>query len=253
MTEHFSLWSYLFWIVGASLELLILRAWFHRKALPHLTMLPAFVGFVLFADIVRFAILQSGAFGKFGYAYSWWYAQVLESLLRSLLAIQILSHVLPKYRHRVTLWSCYAAFWIITVFALGIPTDVTRVFVRMLTVADFIGGLLVGFAIIWPSIHWPRGYTTAAFALFFSLVADVALFIVRFSTGTQHLTLLRVLFPGSFIVALLLFLSATMIGRRDTDTGKVGKGKKSGSDVTELPGNPDSSGKGMGRSALDAA
>src|SRR6185437_14290245 len=101
--------------------------------------LPVFVGFVLFSDIACYAIRLSGAFGPFGYAYGYWWSQFIESLLRSLLAIQILSHVLPSHRRKVTLWSCYAAFWIVAVFALGLPTDVTRIFIRMIVVADFIG------------------------------------------------------------------------------------------------------------------
>lgn len=228
MTEQISLWSYLLWFIGVSLELLILRVWFERKSLAHLTMLPAFVGFVLFADIVRFAILESGAFGKFGYAYSWWWAQVGETLLRALLAIQILDHVIKWNRYRITVWrfsfeiskikfwGCYAALCVMAIFWLGLPTDVTRVFIRTLTVADLVGGALVAFAILWPSIHWPKGYTTVAFGLFFSLAADLALFIMRFSTGTKYLTLLRVLLPVAFIVVLLLFLLAALIHAPET-------------------------------------
>jgi len=222
MTESFSLWSYGLWLANAVLELVILRAWFDRRSLPHLTLLPTFVGFLLFSDIGCYAIRVTGAFGPYGYAYGYWWSQVMESLLRSLLAIQILSHVLPTHKHKVTLWSCYAAFWIVAVFALGLPTDVTRVFIRMIVVADIIGGLLIGAAILIPSIHWPTGYTTAGFGLFLSFASDIGLYLLRFNTGTKYTTELRVFLPLASILALLMFFSATMAGQRQE--GELSRG-----------------------------
>lgn len=154
MREHFPLWSYLGWALNAVLELWIIHIWLKNRKCFRLTVLfPVFVIFLLASDVICFIALQFFP-GTFAYWHSYWWSQVGETALRALLAIQILSDALFEFRIKILLWAMYLAFCLMAIFALGLPTGMTRVMVRMIVISDLLSAIVLAIAVCWPSIWW---------------------------------------------------------------------------------------------------
>ncbi|HLK52961.1 MAG TPA: hypothetical protein VKU42_05860 [Candidatus Angelobacter sp.] len=216
MREHFPLWSFLGWALNAVLELWIIYIWWRNRKRFRLTVLfPAFVIFLLASDVICFIALKFFP-GTFAYWHSYWWTQVGETALRALLAIQILSDALFEIRIRILLWSMYFAFCLMAIFALGLPTGMTRVMLRMIIISDLLSAIVLAIAVCWPSIWWhdAKGYSALSFGLLFSMCSDIALFLVRFKTGLVYLPYIRALLPVTGIVTLVLFVVAAMVNTK---------------------------------------
>lgn len=137
MYEHFPFWSYLGWAFNAVLELWIIYIWWQNRKRFRLTVLfPAFVIFLLVSDVICLIALKVYP-GTFAYWHSYWLSQLGETVLRALLAIQILGKLF-EYRVKVLLWSMYLAFCLMAIFALGLPTGITGVTLQMIIVSDLL-------------------------------------------------------------------------------------------------------------------
>jgi hypothetical protein len=216
MHEHFPLWSYLEWALNAALELWIIHVWWRNRKRFRLTVLfPAFVIFLLASDVICLIALR-GFPRTFAYWHSYWWSQLGETVLRALLAIQILSDALFEYRVRILLWSMYLAFCLMAVFALGLPIGMTRVMLRMIIISDLLSAIVLAVAVCWPSIWWhdAKGYSALSFGLLFSMCSDITLFLVRFKTGLAYLSYIRAVLPLAGIVTLVLFVVAAAVSTK---------------------------------------
>ena len=219
MHGHFPLWSYLGWALNAALELWIIYIWWQNRKRFRLTVLfPAFVIFLLISDVVCFIALTVFP-GTFAYWHSYWWSQLGESALRALLAIQILSdtsNTLFEYRVKILLWSMYLAFCLMALFALGLPTGMTRVMLQMIIISDLLSLIVLEVAVCLPYIWWheANGYSALSFGLLFSMCSDIALFLVRFGTGRAYLPYIRAALPLAGIVTLVLFVVAATVSTK---------------------------------------
>lgn len=216
MHEHFPFWSFLGWALNAVVEVWIIYIWWrNRKRFRLVVLFPAFVIFLLASDVVCFIALTVFP-GTFAYWHSYWWTQLGETALRALLAIQILSDALFEFRVRILLWSMYLAFCLMAIFALGFPTGMTRVMVRMIVISDLLAAIVLAIAVCWPSIWWhdAKGYSALSFGLLFSMCSDIALFLVRFKTGLTYLPYIRAALPLAGIVTLVLFVIAVKVSTK---------------------------------------
>jgi hypothetical protein len=216
MHEHFPFWSYLGWALNAILELWIIYVWWQNRKRFRLTVLfPVFVIFLLASDVICLIALKVFP-GTFAYWHSYWWSQVGESALRALLAIQILSAALFEFRIKILLWSMYFAFCVMAIFALGLPTGMTRVMLRMIIISDLLSAIVLVIAVCWPSIWWhdAKGYSALSFGLLFSMCSDIVLFLVRFKTGLAYLPYIRAALPMAGIVTLVLFVIAATVSTK---------------------------------------
>lgn len=216
MYEHFPLWSYLGWVLNAVLEVWIIHIWWRNRKRFRLTVLfPAFVIFLLASDVICFIALQFFP-GTFAYWHSYWWSQLGETVLRALLAIQILGEKLFQYRVKILLWSMYLAFCVMAIFALGLPTGMTGVILQMIIISDLLSAIVLEVAVCWPYIWWhdAKGYSALSFGLLFSMCSDIALFLVRFKTGLAYLSYIRAVLPLAGIVTLILFVIAAKVSTK---------------------------------------
>lgn len=216
MHEHFPLWSYLGWALNAALEVWIIYIWWRNRKCFRLTVLfPLFVIFLLASDVACFIALLVFP-GTFAYLHSYWWSQVGETALRALLAIQILGDALFEFRIKILLWAMYLAFCLMAVFALGFPTGMTRVMLRMIIISDLLAAIVLAIAVCWPSIWWhdTKGYSALAFGLLFSMCSDITLFLVRFKTGLAYLPYIRAALPMAGIATLVLFVIAATVSTK---------------------------------------
>lgn len=216
MLEHFPLWSYLGWAFNAVLELWIIHIWWRNRKRFRLTVLfPAFVIFLLASDVICLIALKVYP-GTFAYWYSYWWSQVGETVLRALLAIQILGYKLVAHRVKILLWSMYLAFCLIVIFALGLPTGMTDVMLQIIIISDLLSAIVLAIAVCWPYIWWhdATGYSALAFGLLFSMCSDSALFLVSFKTGRAYLPYIRAALPMAGIVTLVLFVIAAIVSTK---------------------------------------
>jgi len=216
MHEHFPIWSYLGWAFNAVLELWIIYIWWRNRKRFRLTVLfPAFVIFLLASDVICFIALKVYS-GTFAYWYFYWWTQLGESALRTLVAIQILSDTLLERRIRNLLWSMYFAFCLMAMFALGFPTGMTSVMLQMIIISDLLSAIVLEVAVCLPCIwyHDAKGYNVLAFGLLFSMCSDIALFLVRFKTGLAYLSYVRAVLPLAGIVTLVLFVVAATVSTK---------------------------------------
>lgn len=216
MHEHFPLWSYLGWALNAALELWIILIWWRNRKHFRLTVLfPAFIIFLLASDVICLIALKAFP-GTFVYWYSYWWTQLGETVLRALLAIQLLGDKLFQYRVKVLLWSMYLAFCVMAIFALGFPTGMTRVMVPMIIISDLLSAIVLQVAVCWPYIGWhdAKGYGVLSFGLLFSMCSDIVLFLVRFKTGLAYLSYIRAALPLAGIVTLVLFVVAATVSAK---------------------------------------
>ena len=213
MHEHFPLWPYLGWALNAALELWIIHIWWRNRKHFRLTVLfPVFVIFLLASDVACFIALKAFP-GTFAYWHSYWWSQLGATALRALLAIQILSDTLFEFRIKILLWGMYLAFCTMAIFALGLPTGMTRVMLRMIIISDLLSAVVLAIAVCWPSIWWhdAKGYSALSFGLLFSMCSDIVLFLVRFKTGITYLSYIRAGLPLAGIVTLVLFVIAATV------------------------------------------
>lgn len=216
MHEHFPLWSYLGWALNAALEVWIIQIWWRNRKRFRLTILfPAFVIFLLASDVVCFIALKVFP-GTFAYWHSYWWSQVGESALRALVAIQILGDKLFVYRVKILLWIMYFAFCVMTIFALGMPTGMTRVMLQMVLISDLLSAIVLEIAVCWPYIGWhdAKGYNALSFGLLFSMCSDIALLLARLKTGLDYLPYIRAVLPLTGLVTLVLFVIAAMVSTK---------------------------------------
>jgi len=216
MREHFPLWSYLGWALNAALEVWIIYIWWRNRKRFRLTVLfPAYVIFLLASDVICLIALKVFP-GTFAYWHSYWWAQLGETALRALLAIQILGDALYEFRIKILLWSMYLAFCVMAIFALGLPTGMTRVMLRMIIISDLLSAIVLGIAVCWPSIWWhdAKGYSVLSFGLLFSMCSDIVLFLVTFKTGLTYLPYIRAMLPLAGIVTLVLFVVAATVSTK---------------------------------------
>jgi hypothetical protein len=216
MLEHFPIWSYLGWAFNAVLELWIIYIWWQNRKRFRLTVLfPAFVIFLFASDVICLIALKAFP-GTFAYWHSYWWSQLGETVLRALLAIQILGEKLFEYRVKILLWSMYLAFCLIAIFALGLPTGMTGVILQMIIISDLLSAIVLEVAVCWPYIWWhdAKGYSALSFGLLFSMCSDIALFLVRFKTGLFYLPYIRAALPLTGIVTLVLFVAAATVSTK---------------------------------------
>jgi hypothetical protein len=216
MREHFPLWSYLGWALNAVLEVWIIHIWWRNRRRFRLTVLfPAFVIFLLASDVICFIALKFFP-GTFAYWHSYWWTQLGESALRALLAIQILGNTLFEYRVKIQLWSMYSAFCVMAIFALGLPTGMTRVMLQIIVISDLLSAIVLQVAVCLPYILWhdAKGYSVLSFGLLVSMCSDIALFLVMFKTGLAYLPYIRAALPLAGIVTLVLFVVAATVSTK---------------------------------------
>lgn len=216
MYEHFPLWSYLGWAFNAVLEVWIIHIWWRNRKRFRLTILfPAFVIFLLASDVICLIALKAFP-GTFVYWHSYWWSQLGETVLRALLAIQILGEKLFQYRVKILLWRMYLAFCLMAVFAFGLPSGMTGVILQMIIISDLLSAIVLEVAVCWPYLWWhdAKGYSALSFGLLFSMCSDVALFLVRFKTGLAYLSYIRAALPLAGIVTLVLFVIAATVSTK---------------------------------------
>jgi|SRR5579864_6767369 len=176
---HFLTWPN--WILlGLNLiaETAVLWLAVSRRFSRRLIMLPVFAGFCLLADITSivldFTLNVDAANGSMWFSRSYWIfywgEQIIAAVLVLLLALQIITVILPPWDRLITLLGLAAFISIAVIYCKLLPTNKASDVLTVVTLADLVS--VLSLPIIWvvkPS-EWPKEIKLITSGLVLSLV-----------------------------------------------------------------------------------
>jgi hypothetical protein len=176
---HFLTWPN--WILlGLNLiaETAVLWLAVSRRFSRRLIMLPVFAGFCLLADIASivldFTLNVDAANGSMWFSRSYWIfywgEQIIAAVLVLLLALQIITVILPPWDRLITLLGVAAFISIAVIYCKLLPTSKASDVLTVVTLADLVS--VLSLPIIWvvkPS-EWPKEIKLITSGLVVSLV-----------------------------------------------------------------------------------
>jgi hypothetical protein len=176
---HFMTWPN--WVLlGLNLmaEAAVLWLAVSRRFSRRLVMLPVFAGFCLLFDIAAtvldFTVNVDAATGSMWFSRSYWVfywgGQIIAAVLVLLLALQIITAILPPWDRLITLLALAAFISLALIYWKLLPTSKASDVLMVVTLADVVTALSL--PIIWvvkPS-EWPREIKLIATGLVVSLV-----------------------------------------------------------------------------------
>lgn len=213
---RFPFWSLALWIINGGLEVAILRTAIRRRSLPGLGTFQLLIGVTVLSDVVAAALLLAVPAGRI-YGWCYWTAQAMEILLRSMLALQILAHVLQPHLRKIVTVAAYFLLWFGVALYQHFRPD-TFAMLKVSSAGNFIALALITAAIVIPSGDWPRGWSAVSFGLFTAAMLDLSLALFARNTGFSHFFAFQVAYQFAPIPGLLLFYFAARDGdsRRQT-------------------------------------
>ncbi len=214
------LWPWPIWaLLGLNLiaETAVLWLAVSRKFSRRLIMLAAFAGYCLLADIVSvvlgFTVNVDAANGTLWVSHSYWLfywgEQIIAGVLVLLLALQIITAILPPWDRLITLFGVAAFISLAVIYYKLLPTTKVSNVLAVVTLADLV--TVLSLPIIWvvkPSA-WPRGMPLIATGLVISLVlqaacaATAAMMKTVVGIATIGVPLASLIGMGFFLAALL--------------------------------------------------
>lgn len=149
-----------------------------RRLSRRLIMLPVFAGFCLLFDIavtvLDFTLNVDAAKGSMWFSRSYWIfywgGQIIAGVLVLLLALQIITAILPPWTRLITLLSLAAFISLAVIYCKLLPTSKASDVLTAVTLADLV--TVLSLPIIWvvkPS-EWPKETKLIASGLVVSLV-----------------------------------------------------------------------------------
>lgn len=179
------LWPWPNWILlGLNLiaETAVLWLAVFRKFSRRLIMLPVFAGFCLVFDIeavvLGFTANVDATNGSIWFSRSYWLfywgGQIIAGVLVLMLALQIITAILPPWHRLITLLGVAAFISVAVIYYKLLPTTKASNVLAVVTLADLV--TVLSLPIIWvvkPSA-WPRGMPLIATGLVISLVLQAA-------------------------------------------------------------------------------
>lgn len=175
------LWSWSNWtLLGLNLiaETAVLWLAISRRFSRRLLMLTVYAAFCLLADsgsiVVGFTVNVDATNGSMWFSRSYWIfywgEQIIAGVLVLLLALQIITAILPPWTRLITLLSLAAFISIAVIYYKLLPTSKVSDVLTVVTLADLV--TVLSLPIIWvvkPS-EWPREIKLIAFGLMVSMV-----------------------------------------------------------------------------------
>jgi len=176
---HF--WTWPNWVLlGLNLiaEAAVLWLAISRRFSRRLLMLPVFAAFCLLADIVSivlaFTLNVDATNGSMWFSRSYWIfywgGQIIAGVLVLLLALQIITAILPPWTRLITLLSLTAFISVAVIYCKLLPTSKASDVLTVVTLTDLV--TVLSLPIIWvvkPS-EWPKEMKLIACGLVISLV-----------------------------------------------------------------------------------
>ena len=214
------LWTWPTWtLLGLNLiaEAAVLWLTISRNFSRRLTMLAVFAGFCLLADITSiflgFTTNVAAANGSLWLSRSYWLfywgEQIIAGILVLLLALQIITAILPPWDRLITLLGLAAFIAIAVIYCKLLPTSKPSDVLTIVTLADVV--TVLSLPIIWvvkPS-EWPQGMKLITLGLVISLVLQAGCTalaaVLRRVVGiaTVGIPLSALIGMGFFLAALL--------------------------------------------------
>ncbi|HET8889636.1 MAG TPA: hypothetical protein VFQ41_12090 [Candidatus Angelobacter sp.] len=175
------LWTWPIWtllILNLIAEAAVLWLTVSRNFYRRLLMLAVFAGFCLLADITSIvlgfttnvAAANGSLWSSRSYWLFYWGEQIVAGILVLLLALQIITAILPPWTRLITLLSLAAFIAIAMIYYKLLPTTKASDVLTVVTLADVVAVLFL--PIIWvvkPSA-WPKGMKLIASGLVISMV-----------------------------------------------------------------------------------
>jgi hypothetical protein len=175
------LWTWWNWILlGLNIfaEAAVLWLAIARRFSRHLLMLTVYASFCLLADIgsvvLAFTVNVDATNGSMWFSRAYWLyfwgGQIIAGILVLLLALQIITAILPPWTRLITLLSLAAFIAIAVIYCKLLPTSKASDVLTAVTLADLVTALSL--PIIWvvkPS-EWPKAMKLIASGLVVSLV-----------------------------------------------------------------------------------
>ena len=214
------LWPWPNWVLlGLNLiaEAAVLWLAVSRKFSRRLIMLPVFAGLCLLADITSivlgFTANVDAVNGSMGVSRSYWLfywgEQIIAGVLVLLLALQIITVILPPWDRLITLLGVAAFISLAVIYYKLLPTTKVSNVLAVVTLADLV--TVLSLPIIWvvKPANWPKGMPLIATGLVISLVlqaacaATAALLKTLVGIASIGVPLSALIGMGFFLAALL--------------------------------------------------
>jgi len=214
------LWPWPIWLLlGLNLiaEAAVLWLAVSREFSRRLIMLPVFAGFCLLADITSivlgFTANVDAVNGSMGVSRSYWLfywgEQIIAGVLVLLLALQIITVILPPWDRLITLLGVAAFISLAVIYYKLLPTTKVSNVLAVVTLADLV--TVLSLPIIWvvKPANWPKGMPLIATGLVISLVlqaacaATAALLKTLVGIASIGVPLSALIGMGFFLAALL--------------------------------------------------
>lgn len=223
---HFVTWSA--WVL-LGLNLIAEAAVFwlavSRKFSRRLIMLPVFAGFCLLFDIASivlgFTANVDATNGSIWFSRSYWVfywgGQIIAGVLVLLLALQIITSILPPWDRLITLLGVAAFISLAVIYYKLLPSTKVGNVLAVVTLSDVVTALSL--PIIWvvkPSA-WPRGLPLIATGLALSLVLQAACAATAASLKTM-VGIASIGVPLSSLIGMGFFLAALLTIQTNANT-----------------------------------
>lgn len=188
-----------------------------RKFSRRLIMLAVFAGFCLLADIASivlgFTANLDAANGTLWVSHSYWLfywgEQIISGVLVLLLALQIITAILPPWDRLITLLGVAAFISVAVIYYKLLPTTKPSNVLAVVTLADLV--TVLSLPIIWvvKPAAWPKGMPLIATGLVVSLVLQAACAATAALLKTM-VGMITIGVPLSSLIGMGFFLAALL-------------------------------------------
>jgi len=214
------LWTWPNWVLlglNVSAETAVLWLAISRKFYARLALLPVFAAFCLLVDvsgtILAFNIPVAVGAGQLVtshvYWNFYWAAQIICGVIVLMLALQIITVILPPWDRLITLLGVAAFIFLAVIYYKLLPTTKPSNVLAVVTLADLVA--VLSLPIIWvvKPAEWPKGMPLIATGLVISLVLQAACATTAAMLKTM-VGIANIGVPLSALIGMGFFLAALL-------------------------------------------
>ena len=222
------LWTWPNWILlglNVSAETAVLWLAISRKFYARLAVLPVFAGFCLLVDvsgtILAFNVPVAVGAGQLStshvYWNFYWAAQIICGVIVLVLALQIITAILPPWDRLITLLGLAAFISIAVIYYKLLPTSKASDVLAVVTLADLV--TVLALPIIWvvKPAAWPKGMPLIATGLVVSLVLQAGCTTLAALLKTM-VGIVSIGVPLSSLIGMGFFLAALLTIQANANT-----------------------------------
>jgi hypothetical protein len=204
------------WSLPLSICNLLLEAvclYFLLRRRPRISTVSIYLAFLFVTDAAGLFIAETTAAASSIYFYEYWYAGIITNLLLCLIAVELISSLIP-WRKFVLGWSIAILMLVLLTLEHELPAQLVTVFVNLTLVLDFAACMVVVPLLIVPDVKWTASKKCVVFGVIAAAFPPALSSIKWLDDAAVYANAVTIIFPLANLASVALLCAGACKGRR---------------------------------------